>query len=261
MISAGSVQVKVSIITVCLNNASTIEQTIESVIRQEYSPIEYVLVDGGSKDGTIDIICKYKDKISRLISEPDNGVYDAMNKGLKVATGEIVAFLNADDFYADESVVSEIVSHLSKNSLDAAYGDLLYVRRTNAERIVRFWKPGAYKRGAALRGWAIPHPTFFCRRGIFEKYGHFNEELKIAADFELILRLIEKHRIRVGYLPKVLVKMRTGGKANSLKGIMRGNLEIIRSFKLNGLKLSPLFFLTKPVNKAFQLFCRPKLYK
>jgi len=192
-----------------------------------------------------------------MISEPDNGIYDAMNKGIKLSTGDIVATLNADDVYANETIVGRMVEFMQSNGLDAAYGDLVYIDQNNNNRVTRFWKTGEYKRGAFCYGWVLPHPTFFCRKEIFEKYGYFNEKFQIAADFELMLRFIEKHQIKVGYLPKVIVTMRVRGKANILRGMIRGNWEIIRSFRLNNLRLSPWFFILKPATKISQLFTRP----
>ncbi|MBA7660303.1 hypothetical protein ES703_68305 [subsurface metagenome] len=150
-----------------------------------------------------------------------------------------------------------MVEFIQNNGLDAAYGDLVYMDRNNSDHVTRFWKVGEYKRRAFYYGWVIPHPTFFCRKQVFEKYGYFNEKFQVAADFELLLRFIEKHQIKVGYLPKVIVKMRAGGKANVLQGIIRGNWEIIRSFRLNNLRLSPWFFIVKPITKISQLFRRP----
>lgn len=250
---------KISIITVCFNSAETIEDCIKSVLAQTYPDIGHVIIDGGSTDGTIEIISNYKDEISEFISEPDHGIYDAMNKGIRLSSGDIVATLNADDFYADETIVGQMVEFIQKNALDAAYGDLAYIDPNNSDYVTRFWKAGEYKRGAFHHGWVMPHPTFFCRKQVFEKYGYFNEKLQIAADFELLLRFIEKHQIKVGYLPKVIVKMRTGGKANLLRGIIRGNWEIIRSFRLNNLRLSPWFFILKPLTKISQLFKRPRV--
>lgn len=247
---------KVSIITVCFNSAETIEDTIRSVLGQDYKDIEYIVVDGGSTDGTLDILTKYQSRISTCISEPDKGVYDAMNKGIKLSTGDIVATLNADDVYADETIVGRMVEFMQSNGLDAGYGDIVYIDQNNNNHVTRFWKTGVYKRGAFSHGWVIPHPTFFCRKQVFEKYGYFNEKFQVAADFELLLRFIEKHRIKVGYLPKVIVKMRTAGKANVLRGIIRGNWEIVRSFRLNNLPLSPWFFVCKPITKVLQLFAR-----
>lgn len=248
---------KISIITVCLQSADTIEDTIKTVLSQDYKDIEYIVVDGGSTDGTLDIINRYKNKIAKVISEPDKGLYDAMNKGLRSSTGNILATLNGDDVYADQTTVGQMAEFIQNNGLDAAYGDLIYVDRRDTGHVKRFWQPGRYKKGAFSHGWVIPHPTFFCRKEIFEKFGYFNDELQIAADFELMLRLIEKHRIKIGYLPKVIVKMSTGGKANVLRGIIQGNREILRSFRLNDLRLSPWFFVRKPITKIAQLFRRP----
>jgi len=247
---------KISIITVCLNSADTIEDTIRSILSQDYKNIEYIIVDGGSSDGTLDILTKYRDQIHEYISEPDKGVYDAMNKGIKLSTGDIVATLNADDVYADETIVGRMVEFMQSNGLDAGYGDIVYIDQNNNNHVTRFWKTGVYKRGAFSHGWVIPHPTFFCRKQVFERFGYFNDKLQIAADFELMLRFIEKHRIKVGYLPEVIVKMRTAGKANVLRGIIRGNWEIVRSFRPNNLRLSPWFFILKPVTKMSQLFRR-----
>ncbi|HUU20807.1 MAG TPA: glycosyltransferase family 2 protein [Sedimentisphaerales bacterium] len=249
---------KVSIITVCLNSAETIEDAIRNVLSQDYEDIEYIVVDGGSSDGTLDILTKYQSRISRCISEPDKGIYDAMNKGIKLSSGDVVATLNADDMYADETIVGRMLEFIQKNELDAAYGDLAYIDPNNGNHVMRFWKAGKYKRGAFYHGWVMPHPTFFCRKKVFDKYGCFNNSFQIAADFELMLRFVEKHQINVGYLPKVIVKMRTGGKANVLNGIIRGNMEIIRAFRINGLRLSPLFFIFKPITKISQLFMRPE---
>jgi glycosyltransferase involved in cell wall biosynthesis len=248
---------KVSIITVCFNIADTIEDTIKSVLSQDYESIEYIVVDGGSTDGTLDITDRYKNNIAKLISEPDNGIYDAMNKGLSSSTGDIVATLNGDDVYAEKTTVSRMVEFIQQTSVDAAYGDLVYFNRNDPGHVKRYWRPGPYRKGAFCRGWVIPHPTFFCRKEIYEKFGYFNDTLQIAADFELMLRLIEKHRIKIGYLPEVIVKMRTGGRANVLRGIIQGNKEILKSFRINGIRLSPWFFICKPITKISQLFARP----
>jgi len=248
---------KVSIITVVFNGVKTIEDCIKSVYVQTYPDIEHIIIDGGSIDGTIEIINNHKDKISKFISEPDRGLYDAMNKGIRVSSGDIVATLNSDDMYADKTIVDQMVEFMQSNGLDAAYGDLVYVNQNNTDHVTRFWKPGEYKKGAFRYGWVLPHPTLFCRKEIFERFGYFNDKLQIAADFELMLRFIEKHQIKVGYLPSVIVKMRTGGKANVLRGIIRGNWEIIRSFRLNNLRLSPWLFVCKPIIKISQLFVRP----
>jgi glycosyltransferase len=249
---------KISIITATLNAAETIEDTIKSVLSQDYMNIEHIIVDGGSTDGTLDILTKYQGQISRCISEPDNSIYDAMNKGIKLSNGDIIATLNSDDLYTNDTIVSQMAKFMQSKGLDAAYGDLVYVDRNKTNQVTRFWQAGEYKRGAFRYGWVIPHPTFFCRKQVFEKYGYFNEKFRVAADFELLLRFVEKHRIKVGYLAKVITKMRTGGKANVLRGIIYGNCEIIRSFRLNDLRLSPWFFIVKPITKISQLFTKPR---
>lgn len=249
---------KLSIVTVCLNSVETIEDTIKSVLIQDYKNIEYIVVDGRSTDGTLDILKKYRDRIHKYISEPDKGIYDAMNKGIKLARGDIIAILNSDDVYADSTVVGQMVNFMETTLVDAAYSNLVYVDRDDTGRIKRFWNPGEYKKGAFLKGWTIPHPTFFCHREIFEKFGLYNTKFQIAADFELMMRFVEKHKIKVDYLPKVIVKMRTGGKANILKGIIRGNMEIFRALRINEFHLSPLFFVSKPITKISQLFIRPE---
>jgi glycosyltransferase involved in cell wall biosynthesis len=243
---------KVSIITVCFNSVATIEDTIESVLAQDHRDIEYIVIDGGSTDGTLDILKKYRGRISKCISEPDRGIYDAMNKGIRLSTGDIIATLNSDDIYADRSVVGHMVGFISSSGLDAGYGDLVYVDR-RLKNIVRTWRPGPYKQGAFRRGWVIPHPAFFCRKEVFSKYGFFSDKFRIAADFELMLRFLEKYHITVDYLPEMIVKMRIRGKANTLRGILRGNYEIIKSFRMNGLSISPWFFILKPLAKVSQL--------
>lgn len=248
---------KISIITVCLNSSDTIEDTINSVLGQDYKDIEYIVIDGGSRDGTLDILTGYKKQITKYISEPDKGIYNAMNKGIGMATGRVVGFLNADDLYYDESVISQIADTIKQNDYQAVYGDLVYVDRRKTEKVVRYWHAGQYKKGAFRSGWVLPHPTFFCKRELFEQFGYFNENFQIAADFELELRFIEKHQIKIGYIPKVLVKMRKGGKATLVHGIITGNKEILKSFHMNHLKISPSFFILRPIIKIYQLFNRP----
>lgn len=249
---------KVSIITAVFNGAETIKDCTKSIHTQTHPDIEHIIIDGGSTDGTIEIIKDHKDRICQFISEKDNGLYEAMNKGIRLAKGDLIGFLNADDTYYNEDVISEVTAFMQKDCLEALYGDLIYIDRTNTNKVVRYWRPGRYKTGAFYHGWVPPHPTFFCRKEMFERFGYFNDKLKIAADFELMLRFIEKNKIKVGYLPKIIVKMRTGGKANVIRGIMKGNAEIIKSFRLNGLHISPKFFVQKPITKISQLFKKVK---
>jgi len=249
---------RVSIVTVCFNAAPTIQNTVQSVRAQRYRDLEHIVVDGGSTDGTQDLVAKHNGRISKFVSEPDEGIYDAMNKGIRLAQAEFVAFLNADDMYADDRVISDVVAAAEAGDVDAVYGDLLYVRCDDTSRVVRYWKAGEYLPGAFRLGWVPPHPTFFCRRSLFEKFGAFDADYRLAGDFELMLRLIEKQRIRVGYIPRPLVRMRVGGRANTVSGVLRGNREILRAFAVNGLKPAPGFFWRKPLVKVGQFLRRPK---
>jgi len=250
--------VKISVVTVCYNCAHTLADTLESVRRQSHGELEHILVDGGSTDGTQDLVAKHNGRISKFVSEPDEGIYDAMNKGLCLAEGEFVAFLNADDMYTDDHVISDVVAAAEAGDVDAVYGDLLYVRRDDPGKVVRYWKAGEYLPGAFRLGWVPPHPTFFCRRRVFERFGAFDSAYRLAGDFELMLRLIERHGIRVGYIPRPLVRMRVGGRANTVRGVLRGNREILRAFAANGLKPAPGFFWRKPLVKVGQFLRRPK---
>ena len=244
---------KISIITVCLNSTETIEDTIRSVLGQDYKDIEYIIVDGGSRDSTLDILTKYRSRIHKYISEPDNGVYDAMNKGLRIATGEILGFLNSGDIYASETVIGQIVKSIQANNTDCCYGNLEYVAENNPNKTVRRWKSQPYRDGLFKKGWHPPHPTFFAQKSAFAKYGAFNLSYDISADYELMLRFMKKHGIKSCYIPNVLVKMRTGGKSNkNLWQIIKGNIECYRAWEKNGLRVTPLIMLKKPVSKLVQ---------
>ena len=168
---------KVSIITITYNSAATVEDTIRSVLSQDYPFVEYIIVDGASRDATLDIVHRYSDKIARIISEPDKGIYDAMNKGVLAATGDVVGILNSDDFYADSSVISDIVKTMNQEHSDACYADLVYVDKDDTNRVVRTWKSGSYTPGFFLRGWMPPHPTFFVKRSKYEQFGLYSLEL------------------------------------------------------------------------------------
>ena len=244
---------KVSIITVSLNSANTIEDCIKSVVNQSYKNIEYIIIDGGSTDGTLDIIKKYGNKISFWISEKDYGVFDAMNKGINLATGEIVGIINSDDIYFDDFVIENIVEFITKKNVDTCYGNLIYVDRKNTNRIIRFWKSGKYNKTKFKRGWMPPHPTFFVKNQIYKKYGSFNLKFPIVADYEIMLRFLYKYNISTFYIPKVLVKMRTGGQSKpSIINIINNNISCYLAWKENGLRPNPITFLLKPLSKVIQ---------
>jgi glycosyltransferase len=244
---------RISIITVSYNSCDTIRDTINSVVKQNYSDIEYIIVDGGSTDNTLEIVRSYKNHNIRWVSEPDKGIYDAMNKGLQMATGDVIGILNSDDFYVDKYVISKIASKFEETDADSLYGDLAYVDAGKTSKILRYWRSGHYKRGSFLHGWMPPHPTFFVKREIYQKYKAFDLRLKSAADYELMLRLLYKQNISVAYLPELLVFMRSGGKSNaSLNNRMRANMEDRMAWKINGLNPSPLTLFLKPLRKIEQ---------
>jgi len=250
---------KVSVVTVCFNSAATIEDTIRSIREQQYEHIEHVIIDGGSTDGTQEVVGRYNGRIKKFISEPDRGIYDAMNKGLRLVAGDVVAFLNADDVYASPNVIGDVVSAMHKERTDGVYGDLVYVGRHDPNRIVRYWQAGAYRPRAFYEGWVPPHPTFFCRTSIYRELGGFDPAYRIAGDFELMLRFIEKNGIHVQYVPKPLVRMRAGGRANRVRGIIQGNREIIHAFHSNGMECSSRFFCTRLARRLQQLLLRPTI--
>ena len=244
---------KVSIITITYNSAETIEDTIRSVASQDYPEIEYIIVDGASNDHTLEIVERYRNSISQVISERDKGIYDAMNKGIAMATGDVIGILNSDDFYADEKVISDIVRTLQQSNSDACYADLVYVDRLETNRVIRSWKSGEYKPGYFLRGWMPPHPTFFVKRKMYLTHGVYSLDLRSAADYELMLRFIHKHSVSLCYLPRVITKMRTGGQSNvSLKNRWRANREDRLAWKMNGLQPGLFTLLRKPLSKLFQ---------
>jgi glycosyltransferase involved in cell wall biosynthesis len=245
--------IKISIITATFNSAATLKDTIESVVSQDYPSFEYIVKDGQSVDGTIEIVRSFGDAASKFVSKKDAGIYDALNQGLEMATGDVIGFLHSDDVYTGSSVLSKIAKQFEAKKCDAVYSDLYYVSRDNTDNIIRKWKSGNYKDGMFLNGWMPPHPTFFVRREIYEQFGNFNTDLKSAADYELMLRFIHKNKIRISYLEEFTVKMRTGGQSNiSLSNRYLANMEDRRAWQLNGLK--PRFYtLTwKPIRKIFQ---------
>lgn len=249
---------KVSIITVCYNSKEFIKDAIDSVINQTYSDIEYIIIDGGSTDGTIDIINSYRNKITTFISEQDNGIYDAMNKGLSHVTGDIVGILNSDDFYIDNLIIEEIVSEFQKTDTDTLFADLIFVDRINTDKHVRYWKSKPYKEGSFFIGWHPSHPTFFVKNEFYKKYGCFNCSLRLAADFELMLRFIVKYNATTHYFPKPIVKMRMGGASTKgLSNLVKQNIECLKSFKINEVKVSFFYPIIRLTPKLLQLFKSP----
>lgn len=244
---------KISIITVCYNSAKTIQDCIQSVVNQSYPDVEYILIDGQSTDNTLEIVHSFGNKISQVISEQDNGMYDAINKGIKLATGDIIGILNSDDMYVDEQVLSEVVQKMKATNADALYADLNYVDQLDTNKVIRYWKSGVYKKGSFLAGWMPPHPTFFIKKDFYLQYGGYSLDLVSAADYELMLRMVHKNSAKIAYLPRVIVNMRVGGMSNaSLSNRLRANKEDRKAWEMNGLTPRSFTLLFKPLRKLIQ---------
>lgn len=217
---------------------------MRSVGEQTYSEVEHIVVDGGSTDKTLSIVDRFKSRPGVVVCEPDRGMYDAMNKGIRLATGDVVGFINSDDFYSSAGVLAKIAAVFKDRSVDACYGDLCYVNRDDVNSVVRYWRSSEFKPKLFLYGWCPAHPTFYVRRNIFERFGGFDLQYRIAADVELMARFLEVHRITTRYIPEVLVKMRMGGMTNrSWSNIVTQNLEIWRALKGHGLRPSLTSFV------------------
>lgn len=247
---------KISIITSVYNNKETIAEAIESVLSQTHTNIEYIVVDGASTDGTVEIIKQYADKITTFVSEPDKGIYDGLNKGLALATGDVVGFLHSDDLFQDENVLDKISEAFKKDDMDSIYGDLTYVSKEDTSKVVRYWKSGAYGLKKLENGWMPPHPTFYVKRKVYEKFGAFDTSFKIAADYDSILRFLGREGITTRYIPEVLVKMCVGGESNkSLKNLILKTQEDLRAIKNNEVgHIRSIFF--KNLSKIPQFFLR-----
>ncbi len=237
---------RLSLITICYNSEKTIFKTLESIKKQSFNKIEHVIIDGDSNDKTLEI-CKEHSNLSKIISEPDNGVYDAFNKGLKLSTGNIIGFLNSDDTFYNENSMQLIFDSFDKNT-DCIFGDLICT--DHDEKVKRVWKGSEFIKGSFKKGWMPAHPTFYCRRSVYEKHGLFNDGFKIAGDFELMLRFLEKHNIRSKYIPHTLVNMKVGGLSNQT---IQSKIDILkeefRAFKQNNISLNKLSYIYNKAKK------------
>lgn len=248
---------RITVITVSYNSASTIADTLRCVACQSHPDIEHIVIDGASSDGTLDLIRREGRHVAQLVSESDRGIYDAMNKGLRLASGEWVGFLNADDVFANRSVVADIARVASEAGADAIYGDLVYVGQQPPHRIVRLWRSGAFRRGSLRLGWMPPHPTLYVRRSLIQTLGPFDDRLRIAADYEFMLRYLSRPEIKVAYLPQVLVHMRMGGASNrSLGAVVRKSREDLWALRANGVG-GVMTLCCKNLRKLPQFFPRP----
>ena len=247
---------KVSIITATLNNRDTIEDCLNSIYNQSYKDIEHIIIDGGSSDGTLEFLSNYKNS-SIIVSEPDDGIYYALNKGLILASGDIIGFLHADDIYADKTVIDKIVSNFERHNVESCYGDLIYVSKKNTEKTVRYWKSCTYKKGLFQKGWMPPHPAFFVKKSVYDQYGCFDTNFRIAADYEIMVRFLERNGVSTFYINKVLVKMRTGGTSNrSLRNILLKSKEDYRARKKNNVSNALSAVLLKNLSKIPQFLGR-----
>ena len=226
---------KISIITAVYNRKDTIGQAIESVALQRYADVEHLVIDGASSDGTLQEVRDREHAKMRVISEPDNGIYDALNKGILSASGEIIGLMHSDDFFAHNDVLAKVVACFAQTGADAVYGDLDYVSAKDPDQIIRHWRSGGYTRQKLARGWMPPHPALFVRREVFAQHGDYNTSYQIAADYDAMLRWLWTGNVRAAYVPEVLVKMRVGGESNrSLGRILRKSKEDYRALRTNG---------------------------
>ena len=245
---------KVSIITVVRNNKDTIRDAINSVLSQTYKDIEYIIVDGASTDGTIEIIQSYGDKIAEFISEPDKGLYDAMNKGINLATGDIVGILNSDDFYIDEYVIEKVAKEFEEKDVDSVFADLVYVKPGNLEKVVRHYDSSYFNPSRFAYGWMPAHPTFFVKKWAYEKYGAYRTDLKISADFDILIRFLYTHKVTYSYIQDVLVKMRTGGiSSNGFKSTLQIVFEQLQVCKQNSIDTNIFKIMSKYPKKILEL--------
>lgn len=246
---------KLSLITVTFNSLHTLKTTVASALSQKLADLEYIVIDGGSTDGTAAWLKENNEGITKWVSERDNGIYDAMNKGLRLATGEIIGFIHADDVYAHSEVLKEVVQLFRNEDIDLLYGDLEYISDQKLSKVVRYWKSGSFSFSKLLKGWMPPHPTVYFKRNLIDLYGCFDTSYSISADYEWLLRVL-KRGLKVAYLPKVMVQMRLGGASNkNLKNLIRKTQEDYRALKTH--KMGSIFtLLNKNISKLGQFFNR-----
>ncbi|WBA13948.1 glycosyltransferase family 2 protein [Salinivibrio proteolyticus] len=245
---------KVTIITATFNSENTIKDTLASLDSQDYPDIEYIVIDGGSTDNTVQLVKNQSKRLTKIVSEPDQGIYDALNKGIALATGDIIGFLHSDDILAYPTAISDVITQFLRHDADAVYADLDYVETDNVARVVRRWRSGEYKRAKLTKGWMPPHPTFYMKRSLYRTYGGFDLSYRIAADYESMLRYLFVNHVKAVYLPKVTIKMRLGGISNrSLKSVLKKTQEDIKALKANRI-VWPFALIWKNISKIPQFF-------
>jgi glycosyltransferase len=248
--------VKISVITAVYNNHATITSALDSIFNQSYPSVEIIVIDGGSTDGTLDILNLSKDRIDVLVSEPDNGIYDALNKGIVHSSGDVIGFLHSDDLFENNEVLAKVADSFQDAMVEAVYGDLVYVRYDDIGQVIRYWKSGHYDDDALSRGWMPPHPTFYVRRSVYERLGGFDTRYRIAADYDTVLRFLAIGKIRTDYIPEVMIRMRVGGISNrSIKSIFLKSMEDLNVIRRN--KVGGIFtLLCKNLSKLSQFLSR-----
>lgn len=246
---------KISIITVVYNNETCVDQAIESVLSQDYPYIEYIVKDGGSKDNTMEVVNRYKDRIAKIASERDKGIYDAMNRGIEMATGEVVGILNSDDIYYDTHTISNIMKVFQEHpEIDAVYGNIVYFKENNFDKVVRTWKTKPYGKDFFEKGEVPPHPGLFVRKAVYDKIGTYYPGFRIASDYEFMLRAFRVHNYKPYFLDEMIVKMRVGGEStSSIKNLILANREVVQSWKMNKLPVPVLLQAYRVVKKLKQL--------
>jgi glycosyltransferase involved in cell wall biosynthesis len=250
---------RISIITACFNSEGTLIDTLQSVNSQSYPEIEHIIVDGASRDRTLDVVRERGQRVTKVLSEPDRGIYDAFNKGLKLARGEIIGILNSDDFYVSAAVIAKVMDVFRDPSVEAVYADLVYVDRDDTTRVVRHWKSHPYRSGDFGRAFMPAHPTLFLRRSVYDRVGFFDPGYRFAGDYEFMLRAFHVHGLRSVYLPEIVVRMRTGGTTGGPpRLIYRQNREILRALSDSGVRVfKPAFFARKLVDRLMQRIRAP----
>lgn len=243
---------KITIITATYNSISSIRDTYESIASQDYKDIEWIVIDGASTDGTIEYLKSNEFKIAQLISEKDNGIYDALNKGLQLATGEIIGFLHSDDIFASHTTISSIAKMFTEKKIGGVYGDLEYVNRKNSNEVIRKWKSNDFNSNYLMKGWMPPHPTLFLKKEIYEKFGGFDDSMKISADYDFILRIMKDPSIYYHYFPSVITKMKIGGASSSILNFRQKILEDLLALRKNKIDYPYSVILRKNLSKVSQ---------
>jgi glycosyltransferase involved in cell wall biosynthesis len=226
----------ISVITAVFNRAATLGESLRSVHSQRWPEIEHIVIDGGSTDGSLAILDQHKSRIAKIVSEPDGGLYDALNKGIRQASGDVIGFMHADDEFATPHALARVAQAFEDPDVGAVYGDLVYVKKNDVSRVVRYWRAGQYQRTQLTQGWMPPHPTFYVRREVYSRFGGFDTRYRIAADYENMLRILWRGRIKAAYIPEVLVRMRVGGISNmSIFNMLHKSREDYAAMRENGI--------------------------